>query len=61
MAIYKIKLDDDSLFEYESYDSFEQAIAEIRDMDQFINCQDYRGKSYYVNKNSIRMIYPEND
>lgn len=56
MAKYKIKLEDDTLFDYESEGSLSEAVNEIMKADQFVPCKDYRGKSYYVNKTMIKII-----
>lgn len=56
MAKYKIKLEDDTLFDYESLGTLDEAIAEIKKAEQFVPCKDYRGKSYYVNKSMIKIV-----
>lgn len=56
MAKYKIKLEDDTLFDYESQGTLDEAVKEIMEADQFIACKDYRGKSYYVNKIMIKIV-----
>lgn len=59
MAVFKIKLEDDTLFDYETAGTLDTAILEIRKHEQFIPCKDYRGKSYYVNKEMVKLIYSE--
>lgn len=61
MAKYKIKLEDDTLFDYESEGSLEDAVNAIKKADQFVPCKDYRGKSYYVNKTMIKIINPDQE
>ncbi len=61
MTKYKIKLEDDTLFDYEFSGSLDEAIAEIKKADQFIPCKDYRGKSYYVNKIMIKIVFSDQE
>lgn len=61
MSMYKIKLEDDTLFDFEAEGTLEAAIAKIRATEQFLLCKDYRGKSYYVNKQLIKVIYSETE
>lgn len=59
MAYFKIKLEDDTLLDYQAEGNLETAVNEIINANQFIHCQDYRGKNYYVNKDQIKLIYSE--
>ncbi len=61
MAKYKIKLEDDTLFDYESVETLENVITEIQKADQFVPCKDYRGKSYFVNKVMIKMVFSDQE
>lgn len=59
MANYKIKLEDDALFDYEVDGSLNDAVESIQKSQEFIHCKDYRGKSYCVNKKYIKIVYAE--
>lgn len=56
MAKFKIKLEDDTLFDYEAPGTLDETVNEIMKAEQFVACKDYRGKSYYVNKAMIKII-----
>lgn len=59
MANYKIKLEDDTLLDYEAEGGLEEALAAIFKAEDFILCKDYKGKSYGVHKRFIKVVYPE--
>lgn len=61
MSLFKIKLEDDTLYDFEAEGTLEAAIAKIRATEQFLLCKDYRGKPYYVNKQMIKVIYSETE
>ncbi len=61
MALFKIKLEDDTLFDYEVEGTLEIAMAQIVESVQFVHCKDYRGKTYYVNKNMIKLVYSDSE
>lgn len=61
MAYFKIKLEDDTLLDYQTEGNLECAINEIISANQFIHCKDYRGKSYFVNKDHIKLVYSESE
>lgn len=61
MALFKIKLEDDTLFDYEVQGDLETAITKLDESNQFVHCKDYRGKTYYVNKQMIKLVYSDNE
>lgn len=61
MAIYKVKLEDDTLYDYEFEGRLEEVARVIETGSQFITCRDYRGKAYCVNTQYIKIIYGENE